>query len=352
MSIKNICKSTDNIKKIKRKPLKDNPNMFYVYKQVIDADCNGVINKEDFVNKINQISLENKSPKKQIKIFSPKKTSKKPEDDVEKVLKEKTLDELLNLYKKDLIISTRASDDPFAKNLIDENNSETDNKKKKDSKNPDPKDKKLELAKFFKSKSKRYTIFKHITEYLESNDITLNEIIENNPFQNEPYEISNSYDFIEAIKFNNYNYVIDALKYSTKFLFSIDYYGQTGYHWAAKLGNIKMMKILIDCGRHHNQKDFKGRTPLYLAAVNDKKNMCIFLLERGANPFLGDKDGKTPADVAGSKDLGEFLKNSMNMPFSNPIYKARVNAIIKQRENKMKSKGKLLDIIECVFTKH
>ena len=352
MSTLKLCKSTVNINKIKRKQLKTNPNLFYVYKKVIESDCNGVINKEDFVNKINQIHFENQSPKKNIKILSPKKYFKKSDDDFETRIKEKTLDDLLKTCKKDIINSTNESENLFSKNLNAEKDIINENKEKNDFKKPEPKEKNLELSKFFKSKSKRYTIFKHINEYLESNDITLSEVIEKNPFQTYPYEITNSYEFIEAIKFNNYNYVIDALKSSSKFLFCFDYYGQTGYHWAAKLGNIKIMKILIDCGRHHNQKDFKGRTPLYLAAQNDKKEMCIFLLERGANPFLADKEKKTPADIAGSRELKDFLKNSMDMPFSNPIYKARVNAIIKQRENKMKIKGKLMDIFEGVFVKH
>ena len=50
---------------------------------------------------------------------------------------------------------------------------------------------------------KRYTLFKTILNYLESNNITLYELIRNNPFQNKPYEISNSYDFLEAVKFKN-----------------------------------------------------------------------------------------------------------------------------------------------------
>ena len=43
---------------------------------------------------------------------------------------------------------------------------------------------------------RRYTLFKSILNYLESNNITLYELLENNPFQNKPYELSNSYDFL------------------------------------------------------------------------------------------------------------------------------------------------------------
>ena len=191
--------------------------------------------------------------------------------------------------------------------------------------------KEINLKAFFKGKQRRYTVLKHINEYFESNDVTLNEVIENNPFQDKPYNIPGSYDFIHAVKFGNYKYVIDALNKETIHLFSIDYYGQTGYHWAAKLGNINMLDILISFGRHQNQKDFKGRTPLFLAALNNKKDVCSFLLANGGNPFLSDKIGRTPAEVAGSPELREYLRNSMALPFSNPVYKAKMKRILQNR---------------------
>ena len=96
-----------------------------------------------------------------------------------------------------------------------------------------------------------------------------------------------------------------------------------------------MLNILINFGRHHNQKDFNGRTPLYLAAVNKNKEVCKFLLDNGANPFLGDKKGETPADAAENRELSEFLKESMAQPFSNPVYKAKMQKILQERANHM-----------------
>ena len=109
-----------------------------------------------------------------------------------------------------------------------------------------------------KKLGQRYTLFKTILNYLESNNITLYELLTNNPFQSKPYELKNSYEFLVAVKFKNYQHVTEALNYSKKFLFSFDYYGQTAYHWAAKLNDIKMLKLLLDFGLYHNQKDFKG----------------------------------------------------------------------------------------------
>ena len=186
--------------------------------------------------------------------------------------------------------------------------------------------------------SKRYTLFKTILNYLESNNITLYELLRDNPFQSKPYELSKSYDFLLAVKFKNYEYVTEALQNTKRYLFSFDYFGQTAYHWAAKLDDIKMLKLLLDFGLYHNQKDFKGRTPLYLAALNNHKEICNYLLINNGNIFLKDKRGLSPADVAGSKELKYYLYEYMAQPFSNPIYKARIHSFLKDREERIKKK--------------
>ena len=197
------------------------------------------------------------------------------------------------------------------------------------------------MKKYFLGKQSRYSIFKHITEYLESNGITINEIIENNPFQTKPYNLRESEEFIKAVKFSEYEKVQNMLQKDNKLLFSIDYFGQTPYHWAAKLGDIKMMEILISFGKHHNQKDFKGRTPIYLASVNNNKEMCKYLLDNYANPFIKNKENKSPADVAGSIDLKYFLKEHMSQPFNNPVYKLKLKNLLEKREGSIIKKRRL-----------
>ena len=183
-----------------------------------------------------------------------------------------------------------------------------------------------------KTLSKRYSIFKRINEYLESNDIPLFEILNRNPFQNKPYQISKGFEFLEAVKFKNYRYVKEALQASNDFLFVFDYYGQTCYHWAAKLGDIKMLTLLLDYGKHHNQKDFKGRTPLHLAAANNNKQICDFLLRNKANIHLLDNFGRNAADVAGSKELNLSLGDIASQPFSNPNFKKRMADFMRKRQ--------------------
>ena len=197
--------------------------------------------------------------------------------------------------------------------------------------------------------SKRYCIFRRITEYLESNDIPLFELLKHNPFQRKPYQISKGYEFLEAVKFKNYQFVREALQISNDYLFVFDYYGQTGYHWAAKLGDIKMLTILLDYGKHHNQKDFKGRTPLYLAAVNNNKEICDLLIRHKANIHIKDNLGYSASDVAGSKELKYYLGDLMTQPFSNPVFKKRMADFMRRREKKIeenKIKKRLKEIDE------
>ena len=306
----------------------DESNFYDVCIQAIELNNDLIINKEECIRKINKLKNKSQNKKQQSNPKVVKKMNKKPQ--IMKSITQKCIDELLeesnNKVKKEEKkdqINYENNDIEKQSNNILKNNSKEKNK----------------LNVFFKGKHRRYTVFKHINEYLESNDVTMNELIDNNPFQDKPYEISGSYEFIEAVKFGNYNYVNDALTKDNIFLFCIDYYGQTGYHWAAKLGNIKMLDLLIQFGRHHNQKDFKGRTPLYLAAFNNKIEVCKYLLANGANPFLRDKMGKTSADVAATRQLSEFLKDSMAQPFSNPVYKAKMKKILQDRANHLFKEG-------------
>jgi hypothetical protein len=199
--------------------------------------------------------------------------------------------------------------------------------------------------------SKRYAVFKKINEYLESNNIPIFELLQHNPFQKKPYQISQGYEFLKAVKFKNYQFIKEALQTSNDYLFVFDYYGQTCYHWAAKLGDIKMLRILLDYGKHHNQKDFRGRTPLYLAAVNNNKEVCDLLLRHKANIHLKDNFGNSASDVAGSKDLKYYLGDIMTQPYSNPIYKKKIADFLRKKEKDIE-KAKLMKRLKEIDKEH
>ena len=320
-------------------------NFYTVCINAIKQNKNGIMNKLDCIKKIEKLSdekLNKKKPKRRRSLtylFNPKLIKERNQQEP------LTLQKLLSKYKENEL----KSKNPENKNINNiENNNNINSeeqilKLKKDLNNNDNKKRKTSIIfdiNDYKKRSltKRYSTFKGILEYLESNNITLNEYITHSPFQSKPYQISKSFEFLQAIKFKNYKFVLEALQYSTDFLFCFDYYGQTCYHWAAKLGNIRMLEILIDSGKHLNQKDYEGRTPLYLAAVNNDKAICELLVKNKANVHLRDNKGKSPADMAQNRELKYYLGDLLTQPYSNPASKQRVANYLRERESNIQIK--------------
>jgi len=59
-----------------------------------------------------------------------------------------------------------------------------------------------------------------------------------------------------------------------------------------------------------NATDDQGMTPLHLAAIAGDEHMVALLLERGADPRVGDKDGDTPIDLTRSQAVRTTLQRA------------------------------------------
>ena len=318
-------------------------NFYSVCINAIKGNKGGIMNKNECIKNIEKLSdekLHKKKPKKLRSLsylYKPK--SIKPKKEL------MTLQKILTKYKESEAtpqIQEKTDLNNFQSTEI--NNIEEIRKLKRDL---TIKTSKKNVIIFDSNMPKtqnlprRYAIFKKILEYLESNNITLQEYIERNPFQTKPYQIPKSFEFLQAIKFKNYKFILEALQFSNDYLFCFDYYGQTCYHWAAKLGNIKLLATLIDNGKHHNQKDFEGRTPLFLAAANNDRNICEMLIRNKANVHLRDNYGRSPADVAGNKELKYYLQDLLTQPYSNPLSKQRIANFLRERESMIQTRIKL-----------
>ena len=179
------------------------------------------------------------------------------------------------------------------------------------SKDIDKKNPKQNLKKF----TRKLILLNHI-KYLSSNGVTVRDYLEKNPFPQSPFELKGSEEFMDYVKFNNFEMVSQALDKSIKYLYQYDYFQQTAFHWAAKLGYERMLEMFLTFSKRCNIYDKKMRTPLYLAAMNNQKRCVELLLNRGGNPFLCDKDGKKPEDVTTNTDIKILLQTTSEKPFT------------------------------------
>ena len=165
------------------------------------------------------------------------------------------------------------------------------------------------------SKFRRKNILINHIKYLSSNGISIREYLDNNPFPTKPFELRQSEEFFDYVKFNNYELVKQAINKSVKYLYQYDYFKQTAFHWAAKLGYDKMLDMFLRCSRRCNVYDKHMRTPLYIAALNNQKKCVELLLDKGGNPFLTDQEGKKPEDVTTNTDIKILLQTTAEKPF-------------------------------------
>ena len=158
-------------------------------------------------------------------------------------------------------------------------------------------------------------LMKHI-KYLSSNGISLREYLDKNPFPQRPFELRGSEEFFDYVKFNNMELVEQALDKNPRYLFQYDYFKQTAFHWAAKLGYEKMLEMFLRYTRRCNTYDKNMRTPLYIAALNNQKRCVELLLDKGGNPFICDVEGRKPEDVTTNTDIKILLQTTAEKPFN------------------------------------
>ena len=212
----------------------------------------------------------------------------------------KVVEEKLSYIKKSYLDEENKTDE-LNKNISDKEEKEKIDKNKNTNKeNTKLKNKKI---------TRRFKILKECLMILKYNGITIKEFMKNNPFHSKPFQLNNSFEFIEAVKYEKIKEMETFLKANANLLYSYDYYRQTGFHWAAKKNYIKATKLMIKYGNCVNLMDINHMTPLAICAKNNNLEMCQLLCENGANPFIPNNEGKIPVDLADDIKLKTYLLN-------------------------------------------
>ncbi|WP_349967099.1 ankyrin repeat domain-containing protein [Wolbachia endosymbiont of Armadillidium arcangelii] len=103
-------------------------------------------------------------------------------------------------------------------------------------------------------------------------------------------------------------YLVDDKKVS---LDQKDNNGRTALHGAAFNGHLDIVKYFVDDKKVSlDQKDDNGETALHWAALKGYKDVVTTLLEKGANPLIKNKNGKTPRDLANDENIIQLLKEA------------------------------------------
>ena len=213
----------------------------------------------------------------------------------------------------------------------DENNNEANENKGNSDKNDSFRRFLANQTEEDEKKQKRKRILINTIKYLSLNNVSVKEYLSSKIFPSRPFELRGSEEFIDAVKFNNMDIVKQGLRKSPNYLNQFDYFRQTPFHWAAKLGYDEMLKLFFKYSKMVNTYDREYRTPIFFAALNNHKKCVELLLEHGGNAFIKDKNGDLPETVTTDESIRLLLQSSNDKQFAelNEINKKKVRKIDK-----------------------
>lgn len=145
-------------------------------------------------------------------------------------------------------------------------------------------------------KKKRFEILKNNLIYLRDNHVTPHEYMEYNPFNFKPFQLKESINLLDCVKYDKFE-EMEILLRNSDLLFCYDYFHQTAFHWAAKRNKLRALRTMLIYGKCINLYDLNRMTPLALAAQNNNYDMVVLLCDNGANPFMRNIEGKKPSDL-------------------------------------------------------
>lgn len=180
-------------------------------------------------------------------------------------------------------------------------------------------------------RKKRKKVLINTIKYLSLNNISVKDYLSKKIFPSRPFELRGSEEFMDAVKFNNIEIIKEGLNGNPDYLNQFDYFRQTPFHWAAKLGYYELLKLFLKYSKMINTYDKEFRTPIFFAALNNHKKCVQILLENGGNAFIKDKNGDLPETVTTDESIRLLLQSSNDKQF-NELNQINKNKLKKTEE--------------------
>jgi len=83
----------------------------------------------------------------------------------------------------------------------------------------------------------------------------------------------------------------------------------SGIHYAARWGDLSMLKSYVKAGANIDGKTNSKETALHKCGRWDRKEAAIYLLSLGANPLLKNGDGNKASDMTADPEMKFILDN-------------------------------------------
>lgn len=116
--------------------------------------------------------------------------------------------------------------------------------------------------------------------------------------------------FVDAVRENRIDevrtFILNGADVDAQDMFE----GNTGLHWAARLGLVEMARLLIDNGANPNARNDENKTPLHMAASEGQKELLVILIAYRADVNAIDRAGWTPlrwAEAQKQEDIARIL---------------------------------------------
>jgi len=117
-------------------------------------------------------------------------------------------------------------------------------------------------------------------------------------------------NLVDCIQENNLGYFKELISHDKSLVNSI-HSGIFPIHYAADLGRLEMLNVLLDNGAYINELDDRGQTALHYATCNGFADVTKYLLSKGIDAAIQDSDGNSAADLAMDAHVVELFGNAV-----------------------------------------